>query len=80
MPVAVKCGSIESGPPRTPIVSVCARPNVAVAASIPAAISRRVAVRVMAWFPEWFRRLRNAGIMVVGLIVPTMGFAVKGLL
>ena len=27
-PVAVKCGSIESGPPRTPIVRVCATAEV----------------------------------------------------
>jgi hypothetical protein len=43
-------------------------------------IGTLVAVRVMAWFPEWFSAVRNAGIMVVGWMVPTVGFAVKGLL
>ena len=51
VPVAVKCGSIESGPPRTPMVRVWAAAMLMEAAKIPADVNSSKALRVMACFP-----------------------------
>ena len=71
VPVAVKCGSIESGPPRTPMVRVWAVATLMEAAKSPADVnsSKRFACHGM--FPvDGFRPREMPASFRLGMIVP----------